>query len=95
MFSETRRNVTGLDLAGHANHYACGLRRGDGGHDIAHFGTMTPELERLASCRLEMRGVESMAMESTSVYWVPVAELLEGRGIESRFIRKRYGSKKP
>ena len=38
--------------------------------------------KRLASW-LEARGVESVAMESTSVYWVPVAELLEGRGIET------------
>ena len=31
------------------------------------------------SCRL---GIKTVAMESTGVYWVPVYEMLEGRGIE-------------
>ena len=81
VFSETRRDVAGIDLAGHADHYACGPRRADGGHDIDHFGTTTPELERLLAW-LKARGVVSAAMESTGVYWAPVAHLLESNGIE-------------
>jgi len=80
-FEEIRRNVAGIDLAGHADHYVCGPRRDDGGHDIAHFGTTTPELYRLLGW-LKERKVESVAMESTSVYWIPVADLLEANGLE-------------
>lgn len=80
-FDEIRRNVAGIDLAGHADHYVCGPRRDDGGHDIAHFGTTTPELYRLLGW-LKERKVESVAMESTSVYWIPVADLLEANGLE-------------
>jgi transposase len=80
-FEEIRRNVAGIDLAGHADHYVCGPRRDDGGHDIAHFGTTTPELYRLLGW-LKDRKVESVAMESTSVYWIPVADLLEANGLE-------------
>lgn len=81
VFEEIRRQVAGIDIAGHADHYVCGPRRDDGGHDIAHFGTTTSELSRMAAWLAE-RGVESVAMESTSVYWIPVAELLESGGVE-------------
>lgn len=80
-FNETRRNVAGIDIAGHADHYVCGPRRDDGGHDVAHFGTTTAELHKLLAWLTE-RGVESAAMESTSVYWIPVADLLEANGVE-------------
>lgn len=80
-FNEIRRNVAGIDIAGHADHYVCGPRRDDGGHDIAHFGTTTPELYRLLGW-LKERNVVSVAMESTSVYWISVADVLESAGIE-------------
>ena len=80
-FSETRRNVAGIDIAGHADHFVCGPRRDDGEHDIAHFGTTTREL-RMMVAWLKERRVESVAMESTSVYWIPVADVLEVEGVE-------------
>jgi len=80
-FHEIRRNVAGIDIAGHADHYVCGPRCDDGGHDIEHFGTTTPELHRLLGW-LKERNVVSVAMESTSVYWVSVADILEATGIE-------------
>lgn len=80
-FEETRRNVAGIDIAGHADHYVCGPRRDDGMTDIAHFGTTTADLHRMLAW-LKERGVESVALESTSVYWIPVADLLEANGVE-------------
>jgi transposase len=81
VFNEVRRNVAGIDLAWRADHYVCGPRREDGGNDIAAFGTTTPELHRMLKW-LQERHVESAAMESTSVYWIPAADLLEANGIE-------------
>ena len=81
VFSETRRNVAGIDIAGHADHYVCGPRRDDGTPDVAHFGTATAELHRMLAW-LRERNVASVALESTSVYWIPVADLLEAGGIE-------------
>jgi transposase len=88
IFEETRRNVAGLDIAGHADHYVCGPRRDDGGYDVAHFGTSTPELYKMLAW-LKERRVESVAMESTSVYWIPVADLLETGGIEAILVDTR------
>jgi transposase len=81
IFRENRRNVAGIDLAWRSEHYVCGPRREDGEYDIASFGTTTPELHRMLYW-LKERQVESVAMESTSVYWIPTTDLLEANGIE-------------
>ena len=88
IFDETRRNVAGLDIAGHADHYVCGPRRDDGAPDIAHFGTTTAELHRMLEW-IKERKVASVALESTSVYWIPVADLLEADGIEAVLVDTR------
>ena len=80
-FAEIRRNVAGIDLAWRTDHYVCGPRREDGECEIAAFGTVTPELHRMLRW-LKEREVESVAMESTGVYWIPAADLLEANGIE-------------
>ena len=81
VFNELRRNVAGIDIAWRADHYVCGPRCEDGECDIEAFGTTTPELHRMLKW-LQERHVESVAMESTSVYWIPIADLLEANGIE-------------
>ena len=81
VFEEIRRNVAGIDLAWRAEHYVCGPRREDGEYDIEAFGTTTSELHRMLKW-LKERDVESVAMESTSVYWIPTADLFEANGIE-------------
>ena len=88
IFDEVRRYVAGIDLAGAADHYVCGPRNDDGSHDVEHFGTTTPELNRMLQWLRERR-VESVAMESTSVYWIPVWDILEAGGIEVRLVDTR------
>jgi transposase len=97
VFEEIRRKVAGIDLAWRSETYICGPRREDGGYDIEAFGTTTPELHRTLKW-LKARDVESVAMESTSVYWIPLADLLEKNGIEvvlvdSRMVRMVPGRK--
>jgi transposase len=48
---------------------------------VRSFRTTTPELSTLADW-LQAEGVESVAMESTGVYWIPLYELLDQRGID-------------
>ena len=80
-FEEIRRNVAGIDLAWRAANYVCGPRRENGECEIVSFGTTTSELHEMLQW-LKERNVESVAMESTSVYWIPATELLEANGIE-------------
>ena len=47
--------------------------------EVATFGTMTGDLERLAGW-LAARGVTDVVMEATGVYWKPVYNVLERHG---------------
>jgi transposase len=49
--------------------------------NVRKFGTCTVDLEQLADWLAES-GVKTVAMESTGVYWIPLFELLERRGLE-------------
>ncbi len=79
--------VAGLDV-GSSQHWVCGPARDDGTPNVRVFGTTTDQLNELADW-LSEQGVESVAMESTSVYWIPIYELLESRGIEGLLVNAR------
>jgi transposase len=79
--------VAGLDV-GSSQHAVCGPARADAKPNVRFFGTTTDQLTELADW-LAAQGVESVAMESTSVYWIPVYELLESRGIEAVLVDAR------
>jgi len=88
VFNEVQRNVAGIDLAGRSDHYVCGPRRDDGSYEIVAFGTTTSELHRMLKW-LKEREVVSVAMESTSVYWIPLTDLLESNNIEVVLVDSR------
>jgi transposase len=61
------------------------------GHDpqpVREFRTFTGELQRLADWLVEC-GVKTVAMESTGVYWIPLYEILEQRGLEVLLVNAR------
>lgn len=73
-------NAAGIDL-GSREHWVAGPPQEDGTPNVERFGTTTPELFRLADW-LKAQGVETAAMESTGVYWIPLYEILDSRGFE-------------
>ena len=82
-----RRDVAGVDL-GSREHYVC-APAGDGqGREVERFGATTAELYRLVAW-LKARGVRSVAMESTGVYWIPVYEVLESQELEVVLVNTR------
>lgn len=85
--SAVRPRVAGLDV-GSTQHWVCGPARDDGPPHVRSFGTTTDQLNALADWLLD-QGVESVAMESTYVYWIPIYELLEARGIEVVLVNAR------
>ena len=82
-----RPMVAGIDL-GSREHWVCGPQVAEGQPNVRVFSTTTPALHQLADWLIEL-GVESVAMESTHVYWIPVYELLESRGIEVVLVNAR------
>src|SRR5215467_11090036 len=56
---------------------------------VRSFLHSTRDLHELAAC-LQNCGIRSVAMESTSVYWIPVYQILEAVGIEVFLVNAHY-----
>ena len=88
-----RRNVAGIDL-GSEEHWVCAPTADGSNREVTSFGATTPELIRLAEW-LKARRVESVAMESTGVYWIAPHEVLEGQGLEVLLVDTRQLARVP
>ena len=53
------------------------------------FKTFTADLNRLADWLVSC-GVKTVAMEATGVYWIPIYEILEERGLEVLLVNARH-----
>src|SRR5215471_11666620 len=82
-----RASVAGIDL-GSEQHWVCAPTRDRSGREVASFGATTAELIRMAEW-LQARQVESVAMESTGVYWIAPHEVLEGQGLQVLLVDTR------
>ena len=71
-------NAAGIDVGGSSHWVAVPPRADD--EPVREFGTMTDDLNTLADWLLAC-GVDTVALESTGVYWIPVYEVLERRGL--------------
>src|SRR5262249_34832742 len=88
-----RRRVAGIDL-GSERHWVCAPTVDGKDREIASFGATTPELLRMAAW-LKARQVESVAMESTGVYWIAPHEVLEAQGFEVLLVDTRQLARVP
>jgi len=88
-----RHRIAGIDL-GSEQHWVCAPTPEGNGREIAAFGGTTPELIRLVEW-LKERKVESVAMESTGVYWIAPHEILEAQGLEVLLVDTRQLARVP
>ena len=56
---------------------------------VRSFATFTRDLHSLADW-LQTCGIRSAAMESTSVYWIPLHQILEARGIQVYLVNAQH-----
>src|SRR3954451_14501937 len=61
--------------------HGAAVRPGGDPEPVRTFGTFTTDLHRLADW-FEQCGVETLEMESTGFYWIPLYEILDQRGFE-------------
>jgi transposase len=71
-------NAAGIDVGG-SSHWVAVPRHADD-EPVREFGAMTDDLNAMADWLLACR-VDTVALESTGVYWIPVYEVLEQRGL--------------
>ena len=74
-----RSHVAGIDIGSRQMH-VCAPTGEEGQIEVRVFGTATDEILACAQWLKQMQ-VESVAMERTGVYWIPVLEILEGCGL--------------
>ena len=70
-------NAAAIDIG--ATMHMAAVRADRTSEPVRSFGTFTTDLHRLVDWFTEC-GVETVVMESTSVYWIPIFELLDARG---------------
>ena len=80
-------NAAGIDC-GSAVHYVAVPPDRDP-EPVQCFKTFTDDLHRLAEW-LVACGIKSVAMEATGVYWIPIFEILEARGLEVLLVNARH-----
>ena len=72
-------NAAGIDV-GASSHWVAVPRRSTD-DPVREFGAMTDDLNAMADWLIAC-GVDTVALESTGVYWIPVYEVLEQRGLK-------------
>ena len=79
-------NAAGIDLGSRSHFVAVPEDRTE--QPVRQFGCYTSALQEMAAW-LKQCGVETIAMEATGVYWVPVFEILESHGFEVLLVDAR------
>ncbi len=72
-------NAAGIDIA--ATELYAAVPQDKAEQPVRAFGTFTCDLHRLGDWLKEC-SVQTIAMESTGVFWIPLFQVLEARGFE-------------
>jgi transposase len=80
-------DAAGIDIGSAAHYVAVPADRDD--EPVREFASFTADLNALADW-LERCGIKIVAMESTGVYWIPLYELLQRRGLEVLLVNARH-----
>ncbi len=83
----THPNAADIDIGSASHFVAVPPDRDD--EPVREFPSFTVDLNALADW-LKACGVDTVAMESTGVYWIPLFELLESRGFTVLLINARH-----
>jgi transposase len=82
-----RQNAGGIDIG--ATEIYVAVPEGRAAERVRSFPTFTQDLYALADWLKQCR-VETVAMESTGVYWIPLFQILEDRGFEVYLVNARH-----
>ena len=85
-------HAAGIDV-GNGMHYVA-VRPDRDPQPVRRFECFTADLHRLADW-LQCCGVKTVAMQSTGVYWIPIYEILEERGIQVYLVNARHTKNLP
>jgi len=81
-------NAAGIDIGTELHYVALPNGRDPEGQNVRHFSTFTADLHKLADWLRQCK-IDTVAMESTGVYWIPVFEILDSQGFDVRLVNPR------
>jgi transposase len=84
---ELRPDAAGIDLGATVHYVAVPPERD--AQPVRFFGTQTGDLHALADWLIACK-IKTVAMEATGVYWVPLFQILEDRGLEVCLVNARH-----
>jgi transposase len=87
IFQMINPNAAGIDIGSEEHWVAVPEDRDE--QPIRKFGCFTSDLYSLADW-LKKCNIESVVMESTGVYWIPLFQILERRGFEVKLVNARH-----
>jgi transposase len=76
---QIREDAAGIDIGSKELWVDVGRKKDS--DPVRRFESFTADLNAMADWLVTI-GIKTVAMESTSVYWIPACQILEGRGIE-------------
>lgn len=85
-------DAAGIDIGGSEHWVAISPERDE--QPTRCFDCFTADLQQMADWLIE-KGVRSVAMQSTGVYWIPVFEVLQQRGLEVYLVNARHTKNLP
>lgn len=85
-FDVVHPNAAGVDAGSESHLVSVPEDRSD--EPVRTFGTFTKDLHALAEWLIECR-IDTVAIEATGVYWVPLYEILEQKGLKPQLIDSR------
>ena len=85
-------DAAGIDVGGDEHWVAISPERD--AQPVRSFRCFTADLRQMAQWLVE-KGVRSVAMQSTGVYWMPVLEVLEQQGLEVYLVNARHTKNLP
>jgi transposase len=85
-------NAAGIDI-GNASHYVAIAPNLDD-KPVRQFSCFTEDLRRLAEW-LVGKGIRTVAMQSTGVYWIPLYDILEEHGLEVFLVNAKHTKNLP
>jgi transposase len=85
--AQIHQNAAGIDVGNEEMYVAVAPDRDE--NSVRSFPTFTADLKRLVSWLKECR-IDTVAMESTGVYWIPLYDMLEEAGFKVFLVNARH-----
>ena len=86
-FETINKNAAGIDI-GSGEHWVC-VPPSRASENVRQFGCFTTDLITIAEWLLECK-VDTVAMEATGVYWIPLFQILEANGLDVNLVNAHH-----